>query len=453
MKITAKFFNSKISAEWLLTASLTISPLFLLTVANWISGILFISCALSVYIITKAVIRKSDIVPANISRNWLILLIAVLASPIVAVFLGQCFRMEFAWRYYDSPSRFLACIPILLAIVHCNINAVKLLGYSISAATFSALVSVTINPNVMFGSHRLTTHFVDPLSFGSLGLTLALFCLASINISNNESSTLKLYKFCGFGIGFYLSILSGSRTGWLAPPIAIFIWLLFRDYHRRFLNLALAIGVPFILSIAAFYHFPIVQQRVVLTANQLLAYHWNELNPDNSTSMRITFCRIALLLFAQRPFGGWGDTGFSHFMNTPDIARFASQNTRDYVLGSGFHNEIMTNIVRSGIWGMISSISIFLVPAMFFIRGLSSKLLPIRRLAILGCSYLVCTFISGMSTEVFNLKFTASFHALMITCIAGSLLLAMYSGNDSKNTSPPGSLNSLCELPLKSSSN
>jgi O-antigen ligase len=280
----------------------------------------------------------------------------------------------------------------------------------------------------------MTTSFVDPLTFGSLSLTLGLLSLVLINLNDTESVLVSTYKLCGCGLGIYLSIISGSRTGWPAVPAVLLIWLLLRDRKRSILSTVVAIGAPVVLSVAAYYLSPAIQQKVALTANEFLAYRWNELNPDGSIPMRISFYRMALSLFIQQPFGGWGETSFLHAVNSPEFARYATQYTREFVK-NGFHNEIMTAMVQSGVWGLISRVSIFLFPAMLFIRGSRSEAVPARKIALLSCCYLVCTFISGMSTEVFNLKFTASFHAFVITCLTGSLLAAMGSSENSKLSS------------------
>ena len=113
----------------------------------------------------------------------------------------------------------------------------------------------------------------------------------------------------------------------------------------------------------------------------------------------------------------------SEFINHPELNQYALQETQEFALRSGFHNEIATNMVRSGVWGLLSSSALFLLPALFFLRGLYSDSLQAQKVALLALGYLACTFISGMTTEVFNLKFTASFHALMFTCFISSLLV------------------------------
>lgn len=420
-------------SEKLFIALLSLSPLFLLTVAHWINGIVFLISSLSIYFLVSNKIKGFDLIPRDISLSWTLLLAAVFISPLAAVFLGQCIRQEFSWPNYDSPSRFLLCLPILFVIVLRQINIRILINYSIPGATLITLTAVSVSPNTFYGTERLTTYFVDPLTFGSLSLTLGLFSLVSIDAYNKDSLSLKIYKLLGGGAGVYLSVMSGSRTGWLALPLVIFLWFQFKGARHKFTTLALTAGISLIFSLTFYYSIPVVQKRVNLFINEALDYRWNSMNPETSTAERISFYRIGFSLFTQKPFGGWGDTSFANAMNTSDIVRFASQNTLIGVKNCGFHNEILTNTVRSGIWGLLSSSIIFLVPGLLFIKGIRSKSTPIRRLALLGCCYLVCTFISGMSTEVFNLKFTATFHALMITCLTGSILTSIRSSSGSES--------------------
>lgn len=404
---------------------LTAFPVFLLTLRGWMTIILIVTAVLATYILIRD--KKTHRSMNSIIQRWHILLVYTLASPIVAVFLGQLFRLAFAGRNYDSPLRILLCVPILWVIIQKVIPVVKYLSYSIPLSIFITLLSVLHQPHIWFTHERITTYFVDPLTFGSINFSLGLFCLLSINLYTSDTPALKIYKLMGLIGGGYLSILSGSRTGWFALPIVLFLWLQFRTPNNKISAALIALLAAFAFSIACYSYSPVVQHRVDLAINEALMYQWNDVNNNTAEGMRISFLRIAWFLLLQNPLGGWGDQGFHQFLNAPALAKFATQFTQEFVFKAGFHNEIATNMVRSGIWGLLSSSALFLVPAYFFARHIGSSALPTRRLAILSLGYLICVFVSAMSTEVFNLKYTASFHALMITCLSGSLLVSLQS--------------------------
>lgn len=402
---------------------LAVSPLFLLTMGGWISGILFVSSALAIFMLCAGSKRHSPIFSRQ--NTWLWCFIILFALPVIAVFLGQSERQDYAGRDYDSPARFFLSIPILLVLFQNRFDVLKSLVYAIPGAIFITFIVVTLNPDDVWAhlndpAHfRASTYFVDPLTFGSLNLTLGLCCLLSIDLYGRDDWWVRIYKGTGFIVGVYLSILSGSRTGWLALPLVLFLWLNLRMTRYRvpaFISVLLLAG-------GSYYFSTTLQQRLDLAGQEIMSYHWNALNPQTSVGDRLSFLRMAVFLLTQNPWSGFGDHGFSEFINHPELNRYALQETQEFALRSGFHNEIATNMVRSGVWGLLSSSALFLIPALFFIRSLYSVSLQIKKIALLALGYLICTFISGMTTEVFNLKFTASFHALMFSCFISSLLV------------------------------
>jgi len=83
----------------------------------------------------------------------------------------------------------------------------------------------------------------------------------------------------------------------------------------------------------------------------------------------------------------------------------------------------MTNAVRSGIWGVIATLAVFLVPFVLFCKAFRSTSSVRSANALLGLTFVVCQLVSGLSTEVLNLKFTASFYAILIACLCGSSII------------------------------
>jgi O-antigen ligase len=424
--LDSRFVTATPLADRALMLCLAVFPLFLLTLRGWMNDMLILAAILAVYSLIRNEIRM-PFMPDVIIRRWFFLIVIALALPLVAVFLGQFFRQEYVWRNYDSPSRILLCIPVLFAITRNGMNVGKYLSYSVPLAVLLTLFSVKVHPDIKWGADRITTHFVDPLTFGNINLALGLFSLLSIDVYTRDTLLLKLYKLLGFAVGIYLSILSGSRTGWFSLPMVLFLWLHYRDSKNKWSTLALAIVGALAFSFAVYYGSSVVQHRVDLAVGEALAYDWDGLNKNSPEGMRISFFRIAWFLLWENPLGGWGDRGFKHLLNAPELAKFARPFAQRFVYNTGFHNEITTNMVRSGIWGLLSSCMLFFIPAVFFISRLHATSTPVRRLALLSLGYLICVFVSGMSTEVFNLKYTASFHAIMITCLSGSLLVSLQS--------------------------
>jgi O-antigen ligase len=89
---------------------------------------------------------------------------------------------------------------------------------------------------------------------------------------------------------------------------------------------------------------------------------------------------------------------------------------------TGTHTEILAQGVRSGIWGLISSTALFFVPGWIFLTRISHQSARIRTAAIIGFTLVLGLFIASLTIQVFNLKYTSSFYALMIAALASQAL-------------------------------
>ncbi len=110
-------------------------------------------------------------------------------------------------------------------------------------------------------------------------------------------------------------------------------------------------------------------------------------------------------------------------MNSSEIVQYASEYARNFP-DHGFHNETLTSAVRSGIWGLVSSISFFLVPIIWAVKILQKSINA--DLKVFGFFILFLMFhmlLAGMTTEVTNLVFLASFLGLTISVFVGESIV------------------------------
>lgn len=399
---------------------LALAPAGVLIIKGWINWTLFLASFLSIIYLIR---NRFSLAPFQ--SNWLItgFMIALL-SPMLAIAISQAIRHSWSWAPYDSPSRFLISIPIFILIYKLRIQITNIWQYSFPIATIVTLIALPWLPNSgwpVIEPDRLSTYFVDPLTFGRISLAFALLSLASINLHNDDSRLAIIIKLLGFFSGLYLSIGSGSRTGWLALPIALLIIIYAHTPKQYRIRSIVALTIIFIIGLSLIYlQSRTVNVRINQAIDEVSEYKLDQVNPDHSVGMRLSFARMGLYYFQLQPLSGWGDKGFIKHINDPEIAKFASSFTREFALNNGFHNEITTNAVRSGIWGIVSTLLLFCMPLAIFIKALSvSKL---GRVAVFGIIYVTCEFISGMSTEVLNLKFTAALYSLVISALSGSIL-------------------------------
>ena len=274
----------------------------------------------------------------------------------------------------------------------------------------------------MWGN-RAATYFVDTITFGTYCMILGFICLISIHINpNKEHPILTILKVIGFLIGCYLAIKSQSRSAWTAA-IGLLIYLSFVRFHKKHPTYPWVLMVLGAIAIGAIYQLSPddVNQRLNLGIQEVITY-FKANNFDTSLGLRISMVRVAINLIIENPLSGLKD-GVMPALNTiPSIQPFYTDLLQQMIRDTGTHNEILAQGVRSGIWGLISSTALFLVPGLIFIKRIAHQNARIRSAAIIGFTLVLGLFIASLTIQVFNLKYTSSFYALMIAALAAQAL-------------------------------
>lgn len=417
--------NTAAQVEKIFFFLLCASPLFVLTIGGWMSGMLFITSALSIYLLFNI---KSETTPDNQKaklNKWLIAMVAALSSHVIATFLGHLFRQSWNWPDYDTPFRFVLAIPILLIIFKRQLPVINYWLWVIPLTIIVTYILMPFLPKTGWGNEpgRLTTSMVDPLTFGRICLTFSLLSIVLVPIKKKKTLPLLIIQIVGALIGIYLSIRSGSRTGWLAFPIVLMIIFITYGPKNKFIALAIAILLSVGGSYLTYEFSNTVKQRIDFALSEIQSYKFNQVNPDTSAGMRISFARMGLYYVGLSPFSGNTKEDLINHKDDQEISRYASAYTRDTAIQHQFHNEFTTNTVKNGIWGFISTTLIFFVPFSIFLAGLFKP--KCRKLALAGVTYLICELVSAMSTEVIGLKFTASLYSILIAGFSGTVLHMM----------------------------
>ena len=360
------------------------------------------------------------------SKVWRQIICGMFAAPLIAVALGQLLRLGLYMPNWDGPFRLVLCAPVFLAIASGNLRVVS--NKSICQIWLTLVLPLTLLWTLFFRINwptnwglDLTTYFVDPLSFGSYTLLFAFLVLLGISeFWNKVGVTIRCL--CGLGIlaGFYLSLTSGSRTGWFNLPIFITIWafwVLKPVLGGKKTILLVTMLLVFLLGMLLSNEY--LLNKFFLVWTEINNYKTNEMNADTSVGLRLSFYRMGAIFFLERPFTGWGDLGWIAQINKEELLQFASKYARESPK-HGFHNEIITNAVRSGIWGLIASLILFGVVFIRAIQGLGLKSTGEHRLVSLTLLVFIShLFIAGLTTEITNLVFLSSFIGLSLAVLLG----------------------------------
>jgi O-antigen ligase len=416
-----------------------VSPVFLLTVKHWTNLVVLVVFIGSLFFL----LRKKEVFRQETDelRRWRWIIALTLTGPVFAVGMGQLLRGEFYPPNFDAPSRIALCTPIFLAISRgwLNIEGKEPITFLWMKYCFplTLIWTFTYRPSwtTNWGAHVITTYFVDVLSFGNLTLLFALLSFAALTFFWPRLSWLsRLISIASCLIGLYLSVKSGSRTGWLNMPVFLIVWaLLFSlpTYGRiKTLSILSLILITAGIFIQSDPHFT---SKVLAAINQISNYQWDAIGKEDSADVRISFYRMALFYFLHNPIKGWGDLGWKELMNSPEIVQYASEYARNFPK-NGFHNEILTSAVRSGIWGLVSSITFFLFPIIWAVKILKKSInADLKIFGFFILFLMLHLLLAGMTTEVTNLVFLASFLGLTISVLVGESIAHSAAVNHTAN--------------------
>ena len=400
---------------------IALSPTLYLGTRHWITNLSILAVIVVVYHLFQ-VREKLKVMHIPYSKA----IILVFLVYIIAIIISQFGRYSFTYKPYLDQGRWVIGLPIFIFLYFVRINFAKILDWVAPISIFAAFVgSVYLNPSDAWGNRATVTH-IDPIAFGFLNLSVGLMCIASvaIDIYKNNYSINTVVKFLAFFLGVYLSIRSGSRTGWAALPI-VAILLFYILYRPKFWRGVLYSVFVSVVVFALYQLNNIVETRVDALLFELVQYPWlGGMAQDTSVGMRITFYRLGYYYFSHSPLFGWGERGFGEIKNAAELLTYSTQYSRDFAFSALFHSEWVTQSVQFGIFGLIGVFMVFMIPLKLFTNFLKLGD-DYLKVACMGLAFMICQFTASLSYEVFNSKGIISFSAIIIAGLLATGLSLM----------------------------
>ena len=379
---------------------------------------LYLLLLISLFYVKKAVIFISQADGFKLISPILV----TLSLPILAIFISQLGRQDWLFRAYDGPSRMLFAIPILFLLTYRKINFSYLIGIASPLALLTTAFTIYQHPEIVSRMNgRFATTFVDPTAFGPYAVILTGFCLFHLDVTFKSSKLWFSYQTIGIITGLFLITGSGTRGSWLAIPAIIGIWLLFnfRKLTLHFYLLSMLLLICFTIGISIY--FPQASARFVSGFHEIMNW-FNQSELDSPTGQRLSMWKISWQLFSHNPLFGYGDQGITVYLDKPWFSSTATPIAKTTIACCGPHNELIANALRSGITGICSTLALFIVPFVFFAKNARHYQAEIATASHLGLAYISCMVISSLSAEIFTLKFTSSFYAIVIAGLLGQIL-------------------------------
>jgi len=346
-----------------------------------------------------------------------------LAAPFAAVLLTQLVHQEFVPRAYDSALRILMAGVVLWYLLLRRINFLPLAERVLPVAVLACAAAIFLYPDAAqyFWDNRFATYFIDPLTLGQHITIVGFMCLFCVDASRRDGHALRLLKYAAFMAAIAVSIGTQSRSAWVIVPVLAGLWLIGLKRCNNPPKIGLALLAVLAACLLLYACSPIIQLR----ANEAVAeyaQYFNGGNRDTSPGLRLSMWRANWLLFLEHPVFGWGFSQPVDLQSVPHIRGFWTPMFETWYTKHGGHNEILSSMMHTGVFGLASRVLVFAVPLLVFANA-SRSLVQRRRVAgFLGLALVLGYLVASINTEVFNLVYIASFYGLLVAALASTAL-------------------------------
>ncbi len=395
----------------LLSIAIFFSVAGFLSIRGMTNKCFFVLLAISVFFLRKSIVYLKDNIDRALFRE-LLMVIIILSLPTIAVFVNHVVVGNWAYRYFDGPTRMLYSVFIMMLFIYKRVNYSKMLFITIPLAIFLTALEVYLHPEFskQWGG-RFATYYVDPNTFGTYSVVLFGICLFQTQFSNKK--LMLFYQIAGVIVSAWLVMGSGTRGSWVALPFILIVWLFV--YKKRYSNDFgyWAACLLFVLLVGLFYFIPSLRERAL--SGVMEVYYWvNGESIDTSSGIRLSMWKMSWQLFIHNPVFGYGDGGYIPYLSKPWFGSTATDLVKETIACCGPHNELLTNMLNSGILGGISVIGLFFVPLFFFLKNTFNSNNKISEASQVGLVYIIVLIVSSITGGVFHLKYTATFYGLTI---------------------------------------
>lgn len=295
-------------------------------------------------------------------------------------------------REYDVPLRFVLAIPALLLLRVRPPAPGAFWAGLIVGATGSGLMAGW--ENLALGETR-AGGFTNPIQYGNICLLLGVLCLAGLGwaASQRRARAWTAGLLAAAAIGILGSLCTGSRGSWVGLPVCIV--LLYRCYGTAVRRYVIAGAALAVLGFAALYAVPQtgMQTRLDQAVSETEGYFESH-EADTSVGARWEMWRIAIVIYPEHPWLGWGKEGFMarkhQLIREGKAAAFTWDHTHS-------HNEYLDAAVKRGILGLLGVLVLYGVPLWLFARRLRRDDPAARPYALAGVLLLVCYLGFGLT--------------------------------------------------------
>jgi O-antigen ligase len=199
------------------------------------------------------------------------------------------------------------------------------------------------------------------------------YLIEFIQSKNKRSLYVSVLALFASLLGFYASLASGSRGGWLSMPLFIFvIYKQYSDQLKISRRLKSIILVAFFFALLMVYKAPQLNvENRILQGKADVTQYFEQGVIETSAGARLEMWRIALLMGLERPLIGWGYTGYQDRVKQMVDAKQTSAFLLNF---NEPHNQFLDAFAKYGLSGLLLIGLLYFWPIVVLLRQYKRKL-------------------------------------------------------------------------------
>ncbi len=310
----------------------------------------------------------------------------------------------------------LGCVLVLGAVLTMRPQVVRRISWGFVVAGLISCAYV-FWPNERDLGRPVTPEY-NSVTYGNLMLLLGVLIMYATRWSlTSWPRAERFFKWLVVVVVLTGFVLTQTRTGWLALPFFLLIWLVLNNFVKRPARLIAALALLVCVCAASLMLIPKMNERAREGYNEVSECMTTNPLAFTSVCIRLQLWRTSMDMFYQNPWLGIGrrvdfqpelQTRVDKGMLLPFVAEdFAEP-----------HSDMIMSLATQGLIGGLALLLIYFSPAVVFVRRLAaSRSINTRTAAAMGLAVCLGFAIFGLTELMFRGMRTIGFYSVMIGCL------------------------------------
>ncbi len=377
-------------------------------------AVLYLSALIALTAIAVNAVKRYE--PMDFRALWPMAL--ALLSPLVCMLITSSVKSVWSNSELEKLLRFALALPVLWLLLRAPQRLLRHIEWTVLAGALAG--SILLITMMLTGGRGAVVEVggrYNAVAFANMVLLFGGMTVLSLGWGpGSRWPRLETgLKVLAAALAVCATWMSETRSSWMLLPILGLVFLLgLRNWRRRHkVYCALAVSVALVVSAAAIWTFSSRMQEITHDVQGFAT----SANRDTSFGIRLQLWHAAILMFEKSPVVGIGP---SKFRDELRVLQGQGIVTQEVVDGFGEpHNDLLAALAGYGVLGLLSMLTLYLLPAAIFFRRLASDDRVIRVGAQMGLLFCLSYCAFSLTEMMFrNMRSVPTYALITVTLIA-----------------------------------